>query len=136
MKAKYKVSLKYKNNFRSDDLMYNELPEGRNVKFYKKELSEIIKERPFTTIGEYKKINLSPDNGLDYTKPIKNKNCFQNTMDNTREEIIRLFSNEEVILDYVIDKYFLDKTMLVWKTCSCPNNAGLYQATFTFLGEL
>lgn len=127
MTARYKVKLRYKNNFRSSDAFFYEVLKPK--KMYKRVLTETINQRPFIMVGDSKKIDLSKNTIASIDT------VFQDTMDSIyRTETILITNDEEIEVEFVHNSYFLDKTILIWKTCNCPNNAAVYEATFTYLG--
>lgn len=127
MTARYKVKLRYKKNLHSSDLMFAEVLTLK--KMYKRVLTETINQRPFIMVGDSKKIDLSKNTIASIDT------VFQDTMDSIyRTETILITNGEEIEVEFVHNSYFLDKTILVWKTCNCQNNAAVYEATFTYLG--
>ena len=131
MLVRYKVKIECKTNINSSDNFFYEVI--RPIKMSKIALSDLS----FIYNGS-KRINLSDDakNSPEKRVELFNKGIkyyYQNTMDGATMDYIILENGEEVVLE-LNNQYILDNTILIWKDCSCEDNAWQYKATFTLVG--
>lgn len=136
MLVRYKVKLRYKTNIHSSDSFFTEVI--RPLKVNKTALTDLSLNRPSFIYNGSKRINLSDDekNSPNTRLELYNKGIkyyYQNTMDIATRDYIILQNGEEIVLE-LNNQHILDNTILIWKTCSCKDRAGLYEATFTLVG--